>query len=338
MRYGIVDIEGRIRVKLLASALAEAAYTPPDGSVAYRTDTNEFLFRIAGVWLRQVNSFNSRTGVVLPADADYAASQIVNDSLVVGPRVSDALNNLAAAITPHPVTSVFARTGAVVALAGDYAAFYVPLARLLTAGAGLTGGGDLSADRTFDVGANADGSILVNANDIQVGVLATDVQHGVRGGGTQHALATALAAGFMSAADFTKLAGISTGSGTPILSWGNNSVSSTTTTRYLEPWFDDTLAPTSPTQYRILRAGTLTNARVRHNTAAGNGLDIGYTLRVNNVGTALSILLASTSQDSAVDASTVAVVPGDLVDIEVTKAASVGASPTNCLFMCEYRG
>jgi len=81
----------------------------------------------------------------------------------------------------------------------------VPETRTLTAGAGLTGGGDLSADRTFDVGANADGSITVNPNDIQVGVLATDAQHGLRGGGTQHALATPVVAGFMSPADKTKL-------------------------------------------------------------------------------------------------------------------------------------
>lgn len=39
-------------------------------------------------------------------------------------------------------------------------------ARTLTAGAGLTGGGDLSANRTFDVGAGT--GITVNANDIQI--------------------------------------------------------------------------------------------------------------------------------------------------------------------------
>lgn len=77
----------------------------------------------------------------------------------------------------------------------------VPTSRVMTAGAGMTGTGDLSADRTFDVVANADGSITVNANDIQVGVLATDGQHGVRGGGTQHAAATQSVNGFMSAAD-----------------------------------------------------------------------------------------------------------------------------------------
>ena len=86
-----------------------------------------------------------------------------------------------------------------------------PGARLVTAGAGLTGGGDLSADRTFDVVANADGSVVVNANDVQVGVLATDAQHGARGGGTQHAAVIAAgASGFMTGADKTKLDGIGT--------------------------------------------------------------------------------------------------------------------------------
>ena len=88
----------------------------------------------------------------------------------------------------------------------------VPLSRTLTAGAGLTGGGDLSSDRTIDVAANVDGSIVVNANDIQVGVLATDAQHGTRGGGALHAIATTSVAGFMSAADKTVLNSLSAGS------------------------------------------------------------------------------------------------------------------------------
>ena len=76
----------------------------------------------------------------------------------------------------------------------------VGASRLLTAGAGLVGGGDLSADRVFNVVA-ADGSIVVNANDIQVGVLQNDGQHGSRGGGSQHAIATPIVNGFMGAAD-----------------------------------------------------------------------------------------------------------------------------------------
>jgi hypothetical protein len=47
------------------------------------------------------------------------------------------------------VSSVFGRTGAVVANAADYSGIYVPVARTLTAGSGLTGGGDLSANRSL---------------------------------------------------------------------------------------------------------------------------------------------------------------------------------------------
>lgn len=46
----------------------------------------------------------------------------------------------------------------------------VPTSRTLTAGAGLTGGGDLSADRTFDV--NVDGTSVVIASDaVKVGTI-----------------------------------------------------------------------------------------------------------------------------------------------------------------------
>lgn len=77
----------------------------------------------------------------------------------------------------------------------------VPEVRTVTAGAGQTGGGNLSSNITLNVIAHADGSITVNANDIQVGVLATDGQHGERGGGTQHADVTSSVDGFMIAAD-----------------------------------------------------------------------------------------------------------------------------------------
>lgn len=81
----------------------------------------------------------------------------------------------------------------------------------VTAGAGLTGGGSASTV-TLDVVANADGSIVVAADDVKVGVLATDVQHGTRGGGGVHAnVAAAGAAGFMTGADKTKLDGIAVG-------------------------------------------------------------------------------------------------------------------------------
>lgn len=53
--------------------------------------------------------------------------------------------------------------------------------RTITAGAGMTGGGDLSANRTFNVGQNADGSVVVNADDVQV---APAIQSGAALGAT----------------------------------------------------------------------------------------------------------------------------------------------------------
>lgn len=112
-------------------------------------------------------------------------------------------------------------------LAGTGGGGGVPPTRTLTAGPGLTGGGDLSADRTFSVLAadasitvavagisvqlDAEGSIVVGAGGIKVGVLANDAEHGNLGGGSLHAIATPNpggVAGFMSAADKTKLDGL----------------------------------------------------------------------------------------------------------------------------------
>jgi hypothetical protein len=84
----------------------------------------------------------------------------------------------------------------------------VPSTRTLTAGNGLTGGGDLSANRTFTVQANADGSIVVGAGGIGVGALASNAQHGNRNGGTLHTVASGASAGFMSTVDKTKLDGL----------------------------------------------------------------------------------------------------------------------------------
>lgn len=62
----------------------------------------------------------------------------------------------------------------------------------IIAGAGLTQSGN-----TINVVANADGSIVVAANDIKVGILATDAQHGNRGNGALHTVADATHDGFM---------------------------------------------------------------------------------------------------------------------------------------------
>lgn len=201
------------------------------------------------------------------------------------------------------------------------------------AGAGLTGGGNLSSDVTINAAANADGSIVVNANDIQVGTLATDAQHGTRGGGSQHSAATAAIAGFMSATDKNKL----DGAVQTQLAWGNSSVAATTTTRFLSPYWGDNIAGTTATQIRVSSSGLAQNLRVRHNVAAGNGNAIVYTLRRNGVATAVSVSMASTSADGSDLSNSVSLAAGDLLDIQVSKALSVGTSPTGIVVTLELK-
>lgn len=124
--------------------------------------------------VRDVADATGETDIVLPRSATLR----VGSGLSVTPTSKGILLETSAA-----------------AEAGD-----VPTSRTITAGAGLTGGGDLSANRTLAVVA-ADASIVVNADSIGVGVLQNDTMHGTRGGGTQHAAATTSTAGFMSAAD-----------------------------------------------------------------------------------------------------------------------------------------
>ena len=79
----------------------------------------------------------------------------------------------------------------------------VPNTRYLSASSGLTGGGDLSADRSFSVSVDPSGSIAIVSGSVVVGVLTSDSQHGARGGNNLHFVATPSSAGFMSAADKT---------------------------------------------------------------------------------------------------------------------------------------
>jgi hypothetical protein len=75
----------------------------------------------------------------------------------------------------------------------------------IVAGAGLS-----KAGNTIAIGVPADASIVLDADSVRVGVIS-DSQHGTRGGDTAHAVASASAAGFMTAAQFSKLASLAAG-------------------------------------------------------------------------------------------------------------------------------
>lgn len=124
--------------------------------------------------------------------------------------------------------------------------------------------------------------------------------------------------------------------GSAALLFGANSVGASTTTRYLYPSFDGGLAQTAVIQFRAPRAGTLRNLRVQVRAGAGNGNTIVYTLRVNGAASALTASLASTGTSTSDLVNTVAVAAGDLLDLEVTKGAAVGTSPTDIVTSVEF--
>lgn len=157
--------------------------------------------------------------------------------------------------------------------------------------------------------------------------------HGAQTDGTLHALAIANStAGFLSGTDKAKL----DRSAQSVLTWGNMSVSSTTTTRFLTPGYDGSnQAQTSPIQFRVPCLGTLQNLYVRQNVAGGNAQLITYTVRVNGIATAITASVAANGADGNDTTHTVTVSQGDLIDIQVTKAASVGTSPGNIIVSLE---
>ena len=114
--------------------------------------------------------------------------------------------------------------------------------------------------------------------------------------------------------------------GTAILSWGNGSIANSTATRYLDPGFEDRIAPliTGAIQVRVPRAGTIRNLNVIHNSPGGTGAVITYTLRVNGIATALTVGVASTVSLGMDAVNSVVVAAGDRLDIEVTKVAVAG--------------
>jgi hypothetical protein len=160
--------------------------------------------------------------------------------------------------------------------------------------------------------------------------------HGAQTDPTLHAVATSGTNGFLSATDKAKLDTIGLGASSAMLAWGNTAVSGTTTTRYMSPYYGTVLAPTSPIQFRVSRAGTVRNLRVRHNDPLGNGSNIIYTLRVNGVVTPLAVTIASTATDGNNLVASVPVLAGDLLDIEVTKAASIATSPNEIVLTAEF--
>lgn len=118
--------------------------------------------------------------------------------------------------------------------------------------------------------------------------------------------------------------------------FGAGSVFNTTTTRYLFPGYSDSTAQTVPVQFRVPRAGTFQNLRVRHNQLGSSANTVTYTLRVNGTPSTLTVSLASNAADGNDLVNSVVVAAGDLIDIEVTKGSSITGALRDILASVEF--
>jgi hypothetical protein len=110
------------------------------------------------------------------------------------------------------------------------------------------------------------------------------------------------------------------GSGSSYVLFGNFVLNNSTFTDHLDPGYSGTqcvLPPLIP-QYRAPASGTFRNLYVRQlpsTPGGGNLIDTTYRLRVNNVATALVVVLSSSGADANI-AANVSVNEGDLLDFE----------------------
>lgn len=128
----------------------------------------------------------------------------------------------------------------------------------------------------------------------------------------------------------------SSGMSTPQLMWGDDGIATSTTDRFLSPGFDDAIAETSPTEFRLIRDGTLKTMRVHHTTAGVGAATLTYTLLINGTPTSLSVPILTTAQDGSDLANTVSVSAGDIATLRVSKSAAITTSPDNITVTVEY--
>ena len=112
-----------------------------------------------------------------------------------------------------------------------------------------------------------------------------------------------------------------------ILTWGDASIATSTTTRYLTVGYDDGQAETTEGAYRIPFACTLKSLRIRARVAGTGAATLTYTLMVNGSPSTLTVVMSNTSQDGSDLANSVVVAAGDLISIRVTKSVGLTSSP-----------
>ena len=162
-------------------------------------------------------------------------------------------------------------------------------------------------------------------------------QHGSQAGGTLHSdVISAGASGFMTGMDKTKLDGLPDAVQTGHFQWGNDTIGTSATTRFLVPGYSETAAPTTSPAFRVPTAGTIQRLRVHHNNPGTGGATITYTLRKNGATQVLTCAMLPTAADASDLANSFTVAAGDLIDLQVTKSGAIATSPVDVLASVEF--
>lgn len=125
---------------------------------------------------------------------------------------------------------------------------------------------------------------------------------------------------------------------TAVLQWGAEDVTTGAQATFLFPGgLIQAVTPAGALQYRLPRPGLVRNFGIRHNTPAGNGNSVVYTLRRNGAAAGPTVSLASTGTDGADLVNTATFSAGDLIDVEVSKALDIGNGVLNVVATLEFR-
>lgn len=116
-----------------------------------------------------------------------------------------------------------------------------------------------------------------------------------------------------------------------VLMFGNGSWGAGTATKYADPWWAPTAAVTTAVKIPVPRDGTLRNLRLW--ARIGGTGSFTAQVRVNDVVTALAVLVGPLVTTAANLINTVAVTAGALVDLEIVR--TLAGSPTDITITME---
>lgn len=120
--------------------------------------------------------------------------------------------------------------------------------------------------------------------------------------------------------------------------WGAQQLIVVAAANSLYPGYSETTATGTALQYTAVRPGVARNFHVHQEATGAHNVDITYTLRKNNVDTAVTVTIADNATDGSdlTHAATFAI--GDFINVSATPSANGPASPQHIVVTFEYDG